>query len=107
MPYTRSIVYIKGKKEDLSDFEHGLVAWLVYWEFHAQTSLGLQRIVQKKRIYSVSCRFMDEKCLIGVSGQRRMGRVVTDNKRATVTQITARGTTKEHRIASLKAHVEH
>ncbi len=43
-------------------------------------------IYTKKRKYPVSGR----KCLVDVRGQRRMGRLVRDDRKATVTQISTR-----------------
>ncbi len=51
---------------------------LIYWDFHAQPSLGFTENGLKKRKYPVS------------RGQRRMGRLVRDYRKATVTQITTR-----------------
>lgn len=99
MPYIRSIVYIKEKKEDLNDFEHGLVVWAGLSISETPDLLGVPRTNisrftengPKKRTYPVSCRFVEEKNLVDVRGQRRIGRLVTDNRKATSTQITARG----------------
>ncbi len=60
---------------------------LIYWDFHPQPSLGLTENGQKKRKYPVSGR---RKCLVDVRGQRRMGRLFRDDRKATVTQITTR-----------------
>ncbi len=61
-----------GKKVDLSDFERGMVVgarrlvWefqklLIYWDFHAQPSLGF---TEKKRKYPVSGSCVDENALL-------------------------------------------
>ncbi len=90
-----------GKKGDLSDFERGMVvgAWrdglsfqklLIYWDFHTQPSLGFTENGQKKRKYPVSGSCVDENALYRGRGQRRMDRLVRDDRKATVTQITTR-----------------
>ncbi len=63
---------------------------LIYWDFHAQPSLGFTENGLKKRKYPVSGSCVDEKCLVDVRGQRRMDRLVRDDRKATVTQITTR-----------------
>ncbi len=60
---------------------------LIYWDFHAQPSLGFTENGLKKRKYPVSGSCVDEN---DVRGQRRMGRLVRDDRKATVTQITTR-----------------
>ncbi len=61
-----------GKKGDLSDFESGMVVgtdglvWvfqklLIYWDFHAQPSLGFTENGQK---------LCGRKCLVDVRGER-------------------------------------
>ncbi len=59
---------------------------LIYWDFHAQPSLGFTENGTKKRKYPVSSSCVDE-CLVDVRGQRRMGRLVRNDRKATVTQI--------------------
>ncbi len=63
---------------------------LIYWDFHTQPSLGLTENGPKKRKYPVSGSCMDENALLIVRGQGRMGRLVRDDRKATVTQITTR-----------------
>ncbi len=63
---------------------------LIYWDFHAQPSLGLTEIGQKKEKISSERQLCGRKCLVDVRGQRRMGRLIRDDRKATVTQITAR-----------------
>ncbi len=46
-------------------------------------------MVWKKKIYSER-QLCGRKCLVGVRGQRKMGRLVRDDRKATVTQITTR-----------------
>ncbi len=64
-----------GKKGDLSDFERGMVVgadglvWvfqklLIYWDFHAQPSLGFTENGLKKRKYPVSGSCVDENVLL-------------------------------------------
>ncbi len=64
-----------GKKGDLSDFERGMVVgadglvWvfqklLIYWDFHAQPSLGFTENDLKKRKYPVSVSCVDENVLL-------------------------------------------
>ncbi len=62
---------------------------LIYWDFPAQPSLGLQRMVWKREISSER-QLCGPKCLVDVRGQRRMGRLVRDDRKATVTQIITR-----------------
>ncbi len=58
--------------------------------------LGLQRVSRvytdwsKKEKISRERQLCGRKCLVGVRGQRRMGRLVRDDRKATVTQITTR-----------------
>ncbi len=61
-----------GKKGDLSNFERGIVVGakqaglsikkklLIYWDFHAQPSLGFTENGPKKRKYPVSGSCVDE-----------------------------------------------
>ncbi len=65
---------------------------LIYWDFHAQPSLRFTESGPKKRKYPVSGSCVDENALLmsEVRGQRRMGRMVRDDRKATVTQITTR-----------------
>ena len=53
---------------------------LICWDLHPQPSLGLLRMVRKREN-------IQWKCLVGVRGQRRMGRLVPDDRKATGTQI--------------------
>ncbi len=64
-----------GKKGDLSDFERGMVVgarravWVfqklqIYWDFHAQPSLGFAENDPKKIKYSVSGSCLDENALL-------------------------------------------
>ncbi len=64
-----------GKKGDLSDFECGMLlvpdglVWLfqkllIYWDFHAQPSLGFTENGLKKIKYPVSGSCVDENALL-------------------------------------------
>ncbi len=90
-----------GKKWDLSDFERDMVVgarrlvWvfqklLVYWDFHTQPSQGFTEKGQKKKKISSERQLWERKCLVDVRGQRRMDRLVRDDRKATVTQINTR-----------------
>ncbi len=87
-----------GKKEDISDFERGMVVgarWaglsISKTGIFMHNHLGLTENGPKKRKYPVSGSCVDENALIvDVRGQRRMGRLVRDDRKATVTQITTR-----------------
>ncbi len=77
--------------EWLSDVEWLLVpdglVWvfqklLIYWDFHAQPSLGFTKNGLRRKY--------GRKCLVDVRGQMRMGRLVIDDRKETVTQITTR-----------------
>ncbi len=57
----------------------------IYWDFHAQISLGITENGPKKIKYPVSSSYVDY-----VRGQRRMGKLVRDDRKATVTQINTR-----------------
>ncbi len=66
---------------------------MIYWDFHTQLSLGFTENCKKKKIYIyISCerQLCGRKCLVNVRGQRRMGRMVRDDRKATVTLITTR-----------------
>ncbi len=63
---------------------------LIYWDFHTQPSLGFTENGPKKRKYPVSGSCVNENALLNVRGQRRMRRLVRDDRKATVTQITTR-----------------
>ncbi len=77
---------------------------LIYWDFHTQPSLGFTENGPKNRKYPVSGSWCGRKCLVDVRGQGRMNRLVRDDRKATVTQITTRynqsvqNTISEHTI---------
>ncbi len=62
---------------------------LIFWDFHAQPSLGFTENGPKKKISSEQ-QLCGWKCIVDVRGQRRMSRLVRDDRKATVTQITTR-----------------
>ncbi len=62
---------------------------LIYWDFHTQPSLGFTENGLKKKISSER-QLCGWKCLVDVRGQRRMDRLLRDDRNATVTQITTR-----------------
>ncbi len=95
------IQMIRLERVSLSDFERGMVVgarrlvWvfqklLIYWDFHAQPSQCLQSLQKKVRkrenIQWAAIVWMKMSCWC----QRRMGRLVRDDRKATVTQITTR-----------------
>ncbi len=61
----------------------------IYWDFHTQPSLGFYREWSEKEKISSERQLCGRKCL-EVRGQRRMDRLVRDDRKATVTQITTR-----------------
>jgi len=57
---------------------------LSYWDFHAHTLLGFIKNGVKREKHPV-CGW---KCLVDARGQRRMGRLIQADRRATLTEMT-------------------
>ncbi len=90
-----------GKKGDLSDFERGMVvgarrAGLSISKtadlmgFSHTTISRVYRELSEKEEISSEQQLCGRKCHVDVRGQRRMSRLVRDDRKATVTQITTR-----------------
>ncbi len=89
------------KKGNLSDFERGMVVGARRAGLSISKTADLlgfsrktiSRVTEnglKKRKYPVSGSCVDENALFDVRGQRRMVRLVRDDRKATVTQINTR-----------------
>ncbi len=90
-----------GKKGDLSDFERGMVVGArrtglsisktadLLGFLHTTISMVYREWSEKEKISSER-QLCGWKCLVDVRGQRRMGRLVRYDRKATVTQITTR-----------------
>ncbi len=61
---------------------------LIYWDFHAQPSLGFRENGPKKRKYPVCGSCVDEKALLMSEENRQTA--FRDDRNETVTQITTR-----------------
>jgi len=85
-----------GKKEDLRDFECGMVAGLSISEtsdllgFSRTTISRVYRERSEKEKISSERQLCGRKCLVDVRGQRRKGRLDRDDRKATGTQISTR-----------------
>ncbi len=90
-----------GKKGDLSDFERGMVvgarqaglsisktADLLVFS-HTPISRNYREWSEKEKISSER-QLCGRKCPVDVRGQRALGRLVRDDRKTTVTQITTR-----------------
>ncbi len=81
-----------GKKVDLSDFELGMVVGISTTAellgFSRTTISRVYREWSEKEKISSERQMCGRKCLVDVRGQRRMGRLVRDDRKATITQIT-------------------
>ncbi len=87
------------KKGDLSDFERGLVVGAIraglsisktadLLGFSRTTIVWIYREWSEKEKISSEQQLCRRKCLVDVRGQRRIGRPVRDDRKATVSQIT-------------------
>ncbi len=88
-----------GKKGDLSDFERGMVAGdrraglsisktADLLGYSSTTISRVNKELSEKENISSERQLCGQKCLVDIRGQRRMGRLVRDDRKATVTQIT-------------------
>ncbi len=82
-----------GKKEDLIDFERVMLVGARRAGLNISKTadlLGFSRTTISREKISSEQQLCGRKCLVDVRGQRRMGRLVRDDRKATVTQINTR-----------------
>ncbi len=90
-----------GKKGELSDFERGMVVGARQagqsisktadlLGFSRTTISRVYRELSKKEKISSEWQLCGWKCLVDVRGHRKMGKLVRDDRMATVAQITTR-----------------
>jgi len=91
-----------GKKGDLSNFEYGMVVGARLAGLSISKSAQLLGFSRKtiSRVYKEWCekekktssirQSCGRKCLVDARGQRRMGRLMQADKRATLTHVTTR-----------------
>ncbi len=88
-------------RRDLSDFEHGMIVGARRAGLNISKTadlLGFSHTIissvyrewSEKEKISSERQLCGRKCLVDVRGQRRMGRLVRDDRKGTVTQITTR-----------------
>ncbi len=99
-----------GKKEDLSDCERGMFVGAIRAGLLGFSRTTISRVYRERfenQKISSERQLCGRKCLVDVSGQKRMDRLVRDDRKATVTQITTRYNQGMQNIPSLNAqHVE-
>ncbi len=104
-----------GKKWDLSDFESGMVVvpdgliWefqklLIYWDFHAQPSLGFTENGSKKRKYPVSCSCVDENALLRLEENGTDCLEIIEGLQNTISEHTTCRTLKQMGYSSRRPH---